>query len=125
VVVVVVEASVVAAPSVVAGAAVAAPVVSAVTAVAVVSVVASTVLVSVAVVVSAVLFSPQEARVAAKTTARADTFRRFFILVVGLENLVRKTPFIPSMTIGNPTVENIFSLGYQAGSHVLISKANG
>jgi hypothetical protein len=64
-----------------AGAAVvAAAVVSVVAAAAVVSVaVASTVLVSVAVVVSAVLFSPQEARVAANTTARADTLKRFFI----------------------------------------------
>lgn len=123
----VVVASVEVAASVVAGAAVvaAAAVVSVVTAVAVVSVVASTVLVSVAVVVSAVLFSPQEARVAAKTTARADTFRRFFILVVGLENLVRKTPFIPSMTKGNPGIEIFFSLGYQEGYHVLINKANG
>jgi hypothetical protein len=81
-VVVVLEASVVAgavvAPS--AGAAVVAAAVVSVVAAAVESVVAdSTVLVSVAVVVSSAFFDSQEARVAANTTARADTFRRFFI----------------------------------------------
>jgi hypothetical protein len=71
--------------SVVAGAA-AAPVVSVAA-----GVVASVALVSVVVVVSVAGFDSQEARATAKN--RADTFRRFFMVMVSLKNL-SETPFI-------------------------------
>jgi hypothetical protein len=84
------------------------------------------VLISVVVVLSpsAAGFDSQEVRAAANTKARADTFRRFFILVLGLKSCL-KTPFICSEPEGNPRAENIFWEGYYVALSVLTTKANG
>lgn len=47
------------------------------------------VLISVVVVSVVAGFDSQEVRAAANTKARADTFRRFFILVLGLESCLK------------------------------------
>jgi hypothetical protein len=82
------------------------------------------VLISVVVVSVVAGFDSQEVRAAANTKARADTFRRFFILMLGLESCL-KTSFISAEVEGNPRAENIFWEGYYVALSVLTTKANG
>lgn len=64
--------------------------------------------ISVVVVVSVVAgFESHEVRAAANTKARADNFRRFFIVVSGCKSCL-KTSFIPECSKSNLLIENKF-----------------